>query len=570
MILTAPRKNPIFAFATGLLLAGLVACTGTEQRELADDGGASSQAATPVTVLSREELEALGVTPGRTDAAMKRPNNAPVRALVAQEYLLYLPPAVQDRENYAHIVTNPLRLTQEHPVSTFSIDVDTASYSNVRRFLNQGVLPPEDAVRVEELINYFSYDYSQPEGDAPFSVYTELAPAPWDEEASLLLVGIEGMEIQADERPDANLVFLIDVSGSMQSADKLELLKKSFRLLVRRMGPDDRIAMVVYAGATGVVLESTPGDQASKILAALSQLQAGGSTNGGAGIELAYSIAAGNYIDGGINRVVLATDGDFNVGTVDFDSLIDMVERRRAGGISLTTLGFGQGNINDRLLEQLADKGNGNYAYIDNLREARKVLVEEMSSTLQTIAGDVKIQIEFNPDQVAEYRLIGYENRVLRREDFNNDKIDAGEIGAGHSVTALYELHLVDSESQLVDPLRYGKGETRTTSGEELAFLKLRYKDPGETRSKLIQSPIMASDMISLRQSSDNFRFAAAVAAFGQSLRGGEYLAVFDYDDIIELALDSRGEDRNGYRAEFVSLVTMAGTLSEEQARASL
>ncbi len=486
---------------------------------------------------------------------------------VASGQLAYLRPPAEptDRENYGHVEDNPVRLTVESPVSTFSIDVDTASYSNVRRMLNSGRLPPEDAVRVEELINYFSYDYPAPnDGDAPFSIDTEIAPAPWNPDALLLQVGIKGYEPARAARPAANLVFLVDVSGSMQSPDKLPLLKNAFRLLTNTLNEDDSVAMVVYAGASGLVLEATPGNRKAEILGALDRLEAGGSTNGASGIRLAYLVAREHFIEGGINRVLLATDGDFNVGTVSHEALVDLIETNRDQGIALTTLGFGQGNYNDHLLEQLADNGNGNCAYIDTLNEARKVLVEELASTLQTIASDVKVQIEFNPARVAEYRLIGYENRILRREDFNNDRIDAGEIGAGHTVTALYELKLVGSDARLVDPLRYGRDAVSakdTAAGAELAFLRLRYKAPGGGASKLIERPLVAEDVRRAADTSDDFRFAAAVAAFGQILRGGDYLGQFDLDDTADLARGGRGADFHGYRGEFLSLVGLAQTL---------
>ncbi len=474
-----------------------------------------------------------------------------------------------DRENYAHLDENPVRLASEQPVSTFSIDVDTGSYANVRRFLNDGALPPEDAVRVEELINYFAYDYPVPAGrDQPFTVTTALAPAPWNPDKVLLQVGLRGYEIPAERRAPANLVFLIDVSGSMQDRDKLPLLRNAFRLLTGQLRAADRVALVVYAGAAGAVLEPTPGNEQARIRAALDQLEAGGSTNGAGGIRLAYDLARQAYIKGGINRLVLATDGDFNVGTTDFDALVDIVERERDGGISLTTLGFGTGNYNDELLERLADAGNGNHAYIDTLREGRKVLVEQLSGTLQTIAKDVKIQVEFNPAAVAEYRLIGYENRLLRREDFNNDRIDAGDIGAGHTVTALYELTLTGSPARLVDPLRYGQA-TRPkadVTAAELAHVRLRYKAPDGDRSRLIEQPVLRADIRPLADlpanRSGDLQFAAAVAAFGQKLRGGNYLGQFGYGDIARLATGARGDDPGGYRGEFVSLVKLADSLA--------
>ncbi len=468
-----------------------------------------------------------------------------------------------DREQYEHFDENPVKLAREQPVSTFSIDVDTGSYSNVRRFLNGGTLPPEDAVRVEELINYFSYDYPVPEGrEQPFSVSTVVAAAPWNRDKLLLQIGIKGFEVPAERRPAANLVFLIDVSGSMQPEDKLPLLKRSLRLLARQLRPTDRLSMVVYAGAAGAVLPPTPGNHQAVILSALDQLEAGGSTNGGDAIRLAYDFARQAYIKGGINRVLLATDGDFKVGTVSFEALVDLVEREREGGVSLTTLGFGEGNYNDRLLEQLADAGNGNYAYIDGLAEGRKVLVEQVSGTLQTIARDVKIQVEFNSETVAEYRLIGYENRTLRREDFNNDRIDAGDIGAGHTVTALYELTLTGSPGALVDPLRYGGARPALTGGSgELAYVRLRYKAPDGDKSRLIEQPVRRADVSTADAAPPELRFAAAVAAFGQILRGGKYTGDFGYESVAKLAAGARGDDPYGYRSEFLSLVRLADSL---------
>ena len=470
----------------------------------------------------------------------------------------------QDRENYASLSANPVQLASEQPVSTFSIDVDTGSYANVRRFLNAGSLPPADAVRVEELINYFGYDYPLPtQRHQPFSATTRLAPAPWNKDRLLLQVGLKGYAIPVDRRAPANLVFLIDVSGSMQDPDKLPLLKSAFRLLARQMTATDRIALVVYAGGAGAVLAPTPGNQQATINAVLDQLEAGGSTNGAGGIRLAYDLARQSFIKGGINRIVLATDGDFNVGLTDFDALIDLVEREREGGVSLTTLGVGTGNYNDALLERLADAGNGNYAYLDTLSEARKVLVEQLSGTLQTIAKDVKIQVEFNPAAVAEYRLIGYENRLLRREDFNNDRIDAGEIGAGHTVTALYELTLNDSPARLVDPLRYalpaGRVPATPAGSTELATVSLRFKAPDGGSSRRLDHPVRRT---AGEPASRDLEFAAAVAAFGQKLRGGEYLDGFSYRQIAQLAAAARGDDADGYRSEFVSLVKLADSLA--------
>lgn len=462
-----------------------------------------------------------------------------------------------NRENYVHFDDNPIRRATEFPVSTFSIDVDTGSYANVRRMLRAGHLPPEDAVRVEEMINYFDYDYPAPgKDDVPFNVVIEQMITPWNPRTRLLQIGIKGYEPPANEVPPANLVFLVDVSGSMRSVNKLELLKTSLKMLAKQLDRDDRVAMVVYASATGVVLESTPGDQTAKIIAALDALQAGGRTNGAAGIELAYAQAAQGFIEGGINRVILATDGDFNVGTVNFEALKNLAERKRETGVSLTTLGFGTGNYNDHLMEQLADAGNGNYAYIDTIGEARKVLVDELGATLQTIAKDVKIQVEFNPAVVAEYRLIGYENRVLEREDFNNDQVDAGEIGAGHTVTALYEVALAGSGGERIDPLRYSDQSTiGAGKSSELGFLRMRYKAPDGDTSRLIEQPI--ENQVT-EQPSDRLRFAAAVAAFGQHLRGGKYLENFDLKAVHGLASRSKGSDSYGYRGEFLQLVRLA------------
>lgn len=469
-------------------------------------------------------------------------------------------------ETYAELIENTIRQVASDPVSTFSIDVDTGAYSNVRRMLEDGMLPPADAVRVEEMINYFDYGYEPPRsGNAPFNVITELADNPWRDQSMLLHIGLKGQVVDHNERPASNLVFLIDVSGSMQSADKLALLKPAMKMLSGQLSERDRVSIVVYAGAAGEVLSPTAGNDQRRIGEALDRLAAGGSTNGGAGIELAYSLARDAHIDGGINRVILATDGDFNVGNFDVEALKSLVKSQRDSGIELTTLGFGTGNYNDQMMEQLANIGNGNYFYIDSMNEARKVLVEDINATLQTIASDVKIQVEFNPEVVREYRLIGYENRALRREDFNNDKIDAGEIGAGHTVTALYELTLTDQPG-LIDPLRYGStSEQRRVEpdhDQELAFLKLRYKPVGQSRSELITTPILRSNAArNLSQTSEAFRFSAAVAGFGQRLRGSDYLVNFDYTDVLNLAREARGSDPHGYRSEFLQLVELAATL---------
>jgi len=473
-----------------------------------------------------------------------------------------------NRENYREYETGSVKSVTEVPVSTFSIDVDTGSYSNMRRFLNQGRLPDKHAIRVEEMINYFNYSYQQPESRlTPFSLNTEIAPTPWNKNSYLLHIGLQGYEISQQNLPPANLVFLIDVSGSMRNQNKLGLLKSGLKLLVNQLSKHDHVSLVVYAGASGVVLQPTAADQKSKILTALDRLNAGGSTNGAAGIKLAYLMAQQGFIKNGINRIILATDGDFNVGTINFEALKQMVEQKRKTGISLTTLGFGAGNYNDHLMEQLADAGNGNYAYIDNMNEARKVLVEQIGATLNTIAKDVKIQIEFNPALVSEYRLIGYENRTLKREDFNNDKVDAGEIGAGHSVTALYEITLNESKIKRLSPLGYGQFLSEKSnvinSKSELAYLSLRYKQPGKDKSQLIQKVLYTGNIIKEKNKmSHNFIFSSAVAAFGQKLRDGKYLEDFNYGDILSLARESKGDDDSGYRGEFIQLVALAKALN--------
>ncbi|MEM7407366.1 MAG: VWA domain-containing protein [Pseudomonadota bacterium] len=468
-----------------------------------------------------------------------------------------------NRERYQQFADNPLRVAAEHPVSTFSIDVDTGAYANVRRFLNNGRLPPKDAVRVEEMLNYFRYDYAAPPSrEQPFRASVAQMQTPWNAGTRLVRIGIQGFRLTPESLPPANLVFLIDVSGSMNDPAKLGLLKAGLKMLARQLRRVDTVSIAVYAGSSGVVLPPTPGDRTATIEQALGQLRPGGSTNGAAGIKLAYQLARQNFLRRGINRVLLATDGDFNVGTVDFQSLKGMVERERRTGVSLTTLGFGTGNLNEQLMEQLADTGDGNYAYIDSAREAHKVLVQQMAGTLATIAKDVKIQVEFNPATVAEYRLIGYENRSLKREDFNNDNVDAGEIGAGLGVTALYEVTLHGSPAVRVDPLRYSRPETDAmgaTSGE-LAWLRIRYKHPQGNNSRLIEQPVDVTIGRGDNVGSD-LRFAAAVAGFGQLLRGGRYTGQFAMDDVVALANSARGDDPRGYRAEFIQLASLAGRL---------
>jgi Ca-activated chloride channel family protein len=527
--------------------------------------GVSGSVAAAAEPRSKEAVGRLAPAP-RSDAPAKHKLAAP---LSPPATLLPAPlpaPAMspQDRERYQALTDNPVHGVAEAPVSTFSIDVDTGSYANVRRLLNAGRLPPADAVRVEEMINYFPYDYAQPQGDVPFAVHTELARAPWNADHLLLRVALKGKDLAKETLPPANLVFLVDVSGSMNSPDKLPLLKASLKLLVNALRPQDRIALVTYASGTQVVLESTSGSDQARVATAIDALQPGGSTAGASGIELAYRMAQQGFIKGGINRILLATDGDFNVGITDFRQLKSLVEERRKSGISLSTLGFGTGNYNEQLMEQMADAGDGAYSYIDNLMEGHKVLVNEMSSTLATIAQDVKIQVEFNPAAVREYRLIGYENRLLAREDFNNDKVDAGDIGAGHTVTALYELTPAEAKG-LVDPLRYGQRPEAAAKGEELAFVKLRYKLPGESKSRLIERAVTRAGAKPMEQAGPDFRFATAVAGFGQVLRGGRYTGAWQIADARRLAAGSLGDDRYGYRAEALRLMDLAGSLATRE-----
>ena len=471
----------------------------------------------------------------------------------------------QGRDQFEAFDPNPVKVVAEEPVSTFSIDVDTASYAFMRAALNRGVLPQPDAVRVEELINYFPYDYALPESrETPFAVHVSLLLTPWNGATRLLHIGIKGYELTSAARPPANLVFLIDTSGSMDSPDKLPLLVNSFRMLLDALAPEDTVAIVAYAGAAGTVLEPTPAAERGTIAVALETLRAGGSTAGGEGIRQAYLLAERHFVEGGVNRVILATDGDFNVGIFDPDELEGYIARKRASGVFLSVLGFGMGNYNDALMQRLAQNGNGTAAYIDTLSEARKVLVEEATSTLFPIAKDVKIQVEFNPALVSEYRLIGYETRMLDREDFRNDKVDAGEIGSGHTVTALYEITPVGSGAERIAPLRYGEGEETAAPaghGDDFATVAIRYKLPeGETSTETVRHVTVADAVESVAEAPADVRFAAAVAAFGQLLRGGHYTEDYGYDDVIAAAQAARGEDPFGYRTEFVNLVRLAKT----------
>ncbi len=463
-------------------------------------------------------------------------------------------------EKYAEIAENPFLETSRAPLSTFSIDVDTASYANVRRYLNDGMLPPKDAVRIEELVNYFEYDYPQPIGNVPFSVTTEAATAPWNAKHKLVSIGLQGKKVALDNVPPSNLVFLLDVSGSMNDARKLPLLKDALRILVNQLTARDRVAIVVYAGSSGLVLPST--NNRSEILNALNNLNAGGSTDGGQGIQLAYSVAQQNFIKNGNNRVILATDGDFNVGLSGDEELVRMIEQKRQSGISLSVLGFGTGNTNDSMMEKLADKGNGNYAYIDSQAEALKSLGSQVAATLFTIAKDVKIQVEFNPAKVAGYRLIGYENRLLANKDFNDDAKDAGEIGAGHSVTALYE---IIPAGQAVEndgiELKYGRVQpSETNFSDELLTVKLRYKEPNNTESKLLTQGLLDRGN-TIENASNNLRFAASVAEFGMILRDSRYKGNASFGNVSSLAESSLGSDLKNYRSDFLNLIGKAKRL---------
>jgi Ca-activated chloride channel family protein len=475
-------------------------------------------------------------------------------------------PQERNTETYNAINENGFRLANKNPLSTFSIDVDAAAYTNVRRFINNGTLPPKDAVRIEEMINYFDYDYAQPTGTDPVHIVTEMGAAPWNTKHRLLQVGIKGKTIPTTNLPAANLVFLIDVSGSMEQPNKLPLLISSLKLLSDQLRPKDKVAIVVYAGSSGLILPSTPGDQKTKIKEVLQNLHAGGGTAGGQGITLAYKVAMENFIPGGNNRVILATDGDFNVGLNSDSDLQRLIEEKRKSGVFLTVLGYGMGNYKDSKMEVLADKGNGNYAYIDNLTEAKKVLVNEFGGTLFTIAKDVKLQLEFNPKIVQAYRLIGYENRLLNDEDFNDDQKDAGDLGAGHTVTALYEIIPVGIQSNFVgsvDDLKYQQPKLIKDTGGEVLTIKLRYKSPVGDKSKLLQK-VVIDEQSSLKKPSENFSFAAAVAEFGMLLRQSEFKQQGGFEQVIALATAGKGKDSEGYRSEFVRLVGTAQLMAKD------
>jgi Ca-activated chloride channel homolog len=564
------KMQRLFLIAIPLIWAGcVISCSSADRKKAAPPIQATP---TPISTThasdSVEEIQVAGAKAAiqnvqKMEREAKRAAPAPAALMAMHEVGAPPPP---NTENYQHKDESPVKVTAKEPVSTFSIDVDTGAYANVRRFLKQGQLPPKDAVRIEELINYFPYANATKAGEHPFSVQTEVAPAPWNLDHQLLRVRIQAVEAKTTALPASNLVFLVDVSGSMESPDKLPLVKNTLKMLVPKLRAQDRISMVVYAGRTQVELEPTPGNEHDKILAAIDKLEAAGSTAGESAMKLAYQMARRSYIPNGINRILMATDGDFNVGLSNIEQLKDMVATERKTGISLTSLGFGQGNYNEHLMEQLADIGNGNYAYIDSADEGRKVLIEEMASTFNTVASDVKVQIEFNPAQIAEYRLIGYENRALNEEDFNNDKVDAGEIGAGKTVTAIYELTPI-GKATTIDPHRYETAKPVTaTTKNELGFLRIRYKKPGEDKSILLQEPLLISNnKSSIDQTSTDFRFAASVAGFGLTLRDSKYLANYDIEKLTELAKSGLGDDEGGYRGEFLKLMKTAGELLPKQ-----
>lgn len=473
-----------------------------------------------------------------------------------------LPHPIENTERYGERKDNPVYAVVQEPVSTFSADVDTGSYSNVRRFLNSGSLPPANAVRSEEIVNYFDYGYAPPKDGRPFAVYTDAADSPWQPEAKLLRIAIKAKETAVADLPPANLVFLVDVSGSMNSENKLPLVKQTLRLLTERLRPQDKITLITYASGEQILLSGVSGKEKDRILAAVNGMKAGGSTAGESAIQAAYREAQKAFVKNGINRILLATDGDFNVGITDFDTLKSMVAEKRKSGISLTTLGFGTDNYNEHLMEQIADAGDGNYSYIDNRNEAKKVLQRQLSSTLVTVAQDVKIQVEFNPATVKEYRLVGYENRLLNQEDFNNDQADAGDIGAGHSVTALYEIIPAGKQGWL-EPSRYQNKQPAKTEGgaNEYAYVKLRYKLPGQSKSQLISHPVPAQSK-PLAQAGQGFGLAVAAASYAQALQGGKYNAAFTWQDILKIARANSRPDPYGLNQEFVELVETAASLS--------
>jgi len=534
-----------------------------ERRTVIDGIQKLSVSMTPISP-NLEEVAVIGYGTDKKYSQSGAPTTASLHAKVSGVSVLVSPNRYErervklDREGYDGIIENGFKTVDQDPLSTFSIDVDAASYSNVRRMLNMGQLPPSGAVRIEEMINYFKYDYKAPAGDDPFSINTEIAECPWNNKHQLVSVGLQGKLIPTDNLPASNLVFLIDVSGSMMDENKLPLVQQSLKLLIDQLREKDRVALVVYAGNAGLVLPSTSGEEKIKIKDAIDRLQAGGSTAGGEGIQLAYKTARENFIKSGNNRIILCSDGDFNVGVSSDAALETMIEKERKSGVFLTILGYGTGNYQDAKMQKLAGKGNGNHSYIDNLSEARKVLVKEFGGTLFAIAKDVKLQVEFNPAKVQAYRLVGYENRMLNKEDFNDDLKDAGELGSGHTVTALYEIIPVGVKSEFVksvDPLKYQKGNVQSSGGSnEMMTIKFRYKKPDGDVSKLITHPVL----VNTGSTTDNFRFAAAVAQFGMLLRNSEFKQQSSYDNTWKLAKGALGEDQEGYRSEFIKMIKNA------------
>ena len=574
------RTNPLThaTFACAAVMALLLGACSTPTRTAGPAADATVDELATVQAQARARHEARAAAERsrvREAAALHTPfAPSPASASAPTAALAYRvappPPPVRplprpetNTETYEAREDNPVRRAREVPVSTFSVDVDTGSYANVRRMLRDGYRPPADAVRVEEMLNYFDYGHPAPASrEVPFKVTTELAPAPWNPARQLLMVGIKGYDIDKTELPPANLVLLVDTSGSMDAPAKLPLLKRAFAQLVPQLRAKDRVSIVAYAGHAGLVLPPTPGNRHGEILAALEGLHAAGSTNGGEGLRLAYAMARQGHVEGGVNRILLATDGDFNVGITDRNALLTLVADQRRSGIALSTLGFGSGNYNDAMAERLADAGNGQHLYIDTLDEARRVLVQQMQATLLTIANDVKVQLEFNPAVVAEYRLVGYENRLLREEDFANDRVDAGDIGAGHEVTALYEITLAGSGAERLPPLRYGEAAPAAAAkADELAHLRLRYKLPGQDESRLIETPVLRSSLRT--QASESLRFASAVAGYADLLRGGKYVDRWSWDDVERTARGALGQDRFGLRHEFVRLVDSARAVTK-------
>ncbi len=550
-------KNYKVTSNSQIILRGLRTQRGNKNALIVVDGVVVSQ--TVFEKINPKDINQMKVLRGSSANALYGVEASDGVLIVSTKNSSFKMPIIEEIENesYEEIFENKFEATKFSPLSTFSIDVDKASYSNIRRMINNGQKVHADAVKIEEMVNYFNYEYAQPKGEHPFSINTEYSTCAWNKEHKLVKIGLQGKEIPMDEIPPSNLVFLLDVSGSMNSQNKLPLLKSAFKLLVNQLRNKDKVSIVVYAGAAGVVLEPTSGDDKQKILEALDNLSAGGSTAGGKGIELAYKIANDNFIKNGNNRVILATDGDFNVGMSSDTSMEKLIVEKRETGVFLTALGFGMGNYKDSKLETLADKGNGNHAYIDSMQEAQRILGKEFGGTLYTIAKDVKIQVEFNPNKIQAYRLIGYENRLLNDEDFKDDTKDAGELGSGHSVTALYEVIPVGVKSKFlkdVDELKYTKTTKIISFSDELLTVKFRYKKPDGTKSKKIVYPLIDSE-VSFEETSDDFKFASAVSLFGMKMRGSKFSKGSNFEDVIELAENGRGSDKEGYRAEFIRLV---------------